>query len=176
MADIIARRKTTQPRRTIAPCTTFNTRGAAPTKMVNRDCQSVSDDIDEVTVFTANGPIKEMPAAILTDEILMEGEGQVKAFICVGGNPLLVWPGEEKSYKALNNLNLLVGIDYKILTSAEMADCLVGAKFCLEFDDLTVLTDIWDEKPYRHYAKAVVKADAIEEGGVVLEARQTIRA
>ncbi|WP_101757995.1 molybdopterin-dependent oxidoreductase [Oceanicoccus sp. KOV_DT_Chl] len=125
----------------------------------------VSDDIGEVTVLTANGPIKEMPTAICADEILMPGDGQIKALIVVGGNPLLAWPGQEKAFKALNNLDLLVCIDYKLSATAEMADYVIGSKLCLERDDLTVLTDIWYEKPYSHYAKAVVEAegDVIEE-------------
>jgi len=125
----------------------------------------VSDDIGEVTVLTANGPLKEMPTAICADEILMEGEGQIKALICVGGNPLLAWPGQEKAFKALNNLDLLVCIDYKMSDTAKMADYVIGSKLCLERDDLTVLTDIWYEKPYSHYTKAVVEAegDVIEE-------------
>ena len=104
--------------------------------------------IGEVTVLTANGPIKEMPTAILADEILMEGEGQIKALICVGGNPLLAWPGQEKSFKALKNLDLLVVLDYKVSATAELADYVIGSKLCLERDDLTVLTDIWYEQPY----------------------------
>lgn len=125
----------------------------------------VSDDIGEVTVLTANGPIKEMPTAIAADEILMEGEGQIKALICIGGNPLLAWPGQEKAFKALQNLDLLVCVDYKLSATAELADYVIGAKLCLERDDLTVLTDIWYEKPYTHYTKTVVEAegDVIEE-------------
>jgi anaerobic selenocysteine-containing dehydrogenase len=125
----------------------------------------VSDDIGEVTVLTANGPLKEMPTAICADEILMEGEGQIKALICVGGNPLLAWPGQEKAYEALKNLDLLVCIDYKMSDTAKMADYVIGSKLCLERDDLTVLTDIWYEKPYSHYTKTVVEAegDVIEE-------------
>ena len=125
----------------------------------------VSDDIGEVTVLTANGPIKEMPTSICADEILMEGDGQIKALICVGGNPLLAWPGQEKSFKALKNLDLLVCIDYKLSVTAELADYVIGSKLCLERDDLTVLTDIWYEQPYSHYTKAVIEAegDVIEE-------------
>jgi len=125
----------------------------------------VSDDIGEVTVLTANGPIKEMPTAICADEILMEGEGQIKALICVGGNPLLAWPGQEKAYKALKNLDLLVVLDYKMSATAEIADYVIGSKLCLERDDLTVLTDIWYEQPYSHFTKSVVEAkgDVIEE-------------
>jgi anaerobic selenocysteine-containing dehydrogenase len=125
----------------------------------------VSDDIGEVTVLTANGPIKEMPTAICADEILMEGDGQIKALICVGGNPLLAWPGQEKAYEALKNLDLLVCIDYKMSATAELADYVIGSKLCLERDDLTILTDIWYEQPYSHYTKAVLEAegDVIEE-------------
>ncbi|AQQ68150.1 hypothetical protein Mag101_11270 [Microbulbifer agarilyticus] len=125
----------------------------------------VSDDIGEVTVLTANGPLKEMPTAICADEILMEGEGQIKALICIGGNPLLAWPGQEKAHKALKNLDLLICLDYKLSATAEMADYVIGSKLCLERDDLTVLTDIWYEQPYSHYTKSVVEAegDVIEE-------------
>jgi len=131
----------------------------------------VSDDIGEVTVLTANGPIKEMPTAVCADEILMEGDGQIRALICIGGNPLLAWPGQQKAFKALKNLDLLVCVDYKMSASAELADYVIGAKLCLERDDMTVLTDIWYEQPYSHYTKTVVEAegDVIEEWEVFWE-------
>ena len=125
----------------------------------------ISEDIGEVTVLTANGPIKEMPTAICADEILLEGDGQIKALIVIGGNPLLAWPGQAKAYEALKSLELLVCLDYKMSATAELADYVIGSKLCLERDDLTVLTDIWYEQPYSHYTKTVVEAegDVIEE-------------
>lgn len=125
----------------------------------------VSDDIGEVTVLTANGPIKEMPTSICADEILMEGDGQIKALIVIGGNPVLAWPDQKKAYKALKNLDLLVCLDYKMSATCELADYVIGSKLCLERDDLTILTDIWYEEPYSHYTKTVVEAegDVIEE-------------
>ncbi|CAH0993092.1 Acetylene hydratase [Sinobacterium norvegicum] len=136
----------------------------------------VSDDIGEVTVLTANGPTKEMPTAIIADEILMEGDGQIKALLCVGGNPALAWPGQDKAYAALDALDLLVCIDYKLSATAEMADYVIGSKLCLERDDLTVLTDIWYEKPYSHYTKTVVEAegDVIEEWELFWELGQRL--
>ncbi len=131
----------------------------------------VSDDIGEVTVLTANGPIKEMPTAVCADEILMAGDGQIRALICIGGNPLLAWPGQQKAFEALKDLDLLVCVDYKLSATAELADYVIGAKLCLERDDMTVLTDIWYEQPYSHYTKAVVEAegDVIEEWEVFWE-------
>ena len=42
-----------------------------------------------------------MPTAALADEILLEGDGQVKALICVGGNPMAAWPDQRKTHRAL---------------------------------------------------------------------------
>ena len=119
----------------------------------------VSDDICETVVLSPYGPLKEMPTAVISDEMLIEGEGQIKALICVGGNPLLAWPDQEKAHRALAGLDLLVCIDLKMAATAQMADYVLAPKLCLEREDVTLLTDIWHDKPYSHYTKTVVEAD-----------------
>ena len=119
----------------------------------------VSDDICETVVLSPYGPLKEMPTAVISDEMLIEGEGQIKALICVGGNPLLAWPDQEKTHRALAGLDLLVCIDLKMAATAQMADYVLAPKLCLEREDVTLLTDIWHDKPYSHYTKTVVEAD-----------------
>ena len=125
----------------------------------------VSEDICETVVLSPYGPLKEMPTTVISDEMLLEGEGQIKALICVGGNPLLAWPDQEKTHAALAGLELLVCIDIKMAATAEMADYVLAPKMCLEREDVTLLTDIWHDKPYSQYTKAVVEADGdkIEE-------------
>ncbi len=125
----------------------------------------VSDDIRELSVLSPYGPVKEMPTAIISDEMLMPGDGQIKALICVGGNPLLAWPDQEKAHAALAGLDLLVCIDIKMAATAQMADYVLAPKICLEREDVTMLTDIWYERPYSQYTEAVVEAegDKIEE-------------
>lgn len=125
----------------------------------------VSDEIGEIVVLTPYGPLKEMPAAVISDEMLMPGDGQIKALICVGGNPLLAWPDQEKAQQALSGLDLLVCIDIKMAATAQMADYVIAPKICLEREDVTMLTDIWYEVPYSQYTQAVVEAqsDQIEE-------------
>ncbi|MEM1113964.1 MAG: molybdopterin-dependent oxidoreductase [Pseudomonadota bacterium] len=125
----------------------------------------VSEDIGEVFVLGPYGPLPEMPTAVISDEMLMEGEGQIKALICVGGNPLLAWPEQEKALRALSSLELLVCIDVKMAATAELADYVLAPKTCLEREDVTLLTDIWYEKPYSQYTETVVKpeGDKIEE-------------
>ena len=125
----------------------------------------VSDDICETVVLSPCGPLKEMPTATISDEMLLEGDGQIKALICVGGNPLLAWPDQEKTHRALAGLELLVCIDLKMAATAQMADYVLAPKICLEREDVTLLTDIWHDKPYSQYTKTVVEAagDKIEE-------------
>lgn len=125
----------------------------------------VSEDICETVVLSPYGPLKEMPTAVISDEMLLEGEGQIKALICVGGNPLLAWPDQEKTHAALSGLELLVCIDIKMAATAQMADYVLAPKMCLEREDVTLLTDIWHDKPYSQYTQTVVEAegDKIEE-------------
>ena len=125
----------------------------------------VSEDIVETVVLSPYGPLKEMPTAVISDEMLLEGDGQIKALICVGGNPLLAWPDQAKTHAALAGLELLVCIDIKMAATAKMANYVLAPKMCLEREDVTLLTDIWHDKPYSQYTQTVVEAegDKIEE-------------
>ncbi|MCG8587776.1 MAG: molybdopterin-dependent oxidoreductase, partial [Proteobacteria bacterium] len=107
----------------------------------------------------------EMPTASLADEILTPGEGQVRALLCVGGNPAVAWPNQPKVLRALESLELFVTIDVRWSASAQRADYVLAPKVCLERPDATVLTDSWYSAPYAHYTEAAVEpeGDLIEE-------------
>lgn len=119
----------------------------------------------ELTAMGMMGPVREMPTNLLADEILTPGEGQVRALIVVGGNPLLAWPNQEKALAALRSLDLLVCIDPYMSATAKLAHYVIAPKMTLERDDVTLLADPWYEKPYSQYATAAVEAegDVIEE-------------
>jgi anaerobic selenocysteine-containing dehydrogenase len=125
----------------------------------------IDPEVFETLVLSPYGPMPEMPTALICDEMLTPGEGQIKALICVGGNPLLAFPDQEKTHRALAGLDLLVCIDVKMAATAEMADYVLAPKVCLEREDVTLLTDIWHHKPYSQYTRTVVEAqgDQIEE-------------
>lgn len=52
-----------------------------------------------------------MPTGAPTEEILLEGEGQVRALLTAGGNPVLAFPDQSKTIRALRSLELMVQID-----------------------------------------------------------------
>jgi anaerobic selenocysteine-containing dehydrogenase len=108
---------------------------------------------------------EQMPTPALADEILEPGEGQVRALISVGGNPVVAWPDQRKTLRALDAVELFVCIDFRPTASARRADYVIAAKLPLERDDVPMFTDIWYEQPYSRYVRPVVEAefDLIEE-------------
>jgi len=78
-----------------------------------------------------------LPTAALADEILTPGEGQVKALFVIGGNPLLSWPNQAKTRRALESLELLVVVDPMRSATAELADYVIGPRLGFESPALT---------------------------------------
>ncbi|WP_082337078.1 molybdopterin-containing oxidoreductase family protein [Porphyrobacter sp. AAP60] len=107
----------------------------------------------------------EMPCNVLADEILTPGEGQVRALISVGGNPVVGFPDQAKMVRALDDLELFVQIDPWMSASAKRATVVLAPSQCLEREDITNLSEWWHEEPYARYVEPVVAApgDVIDE-------------
>lgn len=107
----------------------------------------------------------EMPCNVLADEILTPGEGQVRAFISVGGNPVVGFPDQAKMVEALDDLDLYVQIDPWMSASAKRADVVLAPSQCLEREDITNLSEWWHEEPYARYVEAIATppGDVIDE-------------
>ncbi|MCB2059374.1 MAG: molybdopterin-dependent oxidoreductase [Novosphingobium sp.] len=73
-----------------------------------------------------------LPVTALPEEILMEGEGQVKALICMGSNPMAAWPDQRMTQRAMEALDLLVCIDVQFSQTARLADYVIAPKVHLE--------------------------------------------
>jgi anaerobic selenocysteine-containing dehydrogenase len=99
----------------------------------------------------------EMPTATLNDEILEDGEGQIKALFCMGGNPMVAFPDQDKTKRAMDKLELLVCIDIVRSATSKLADYILPPTLSLERDDVTMLTDVWYDEPYSHYTEAILE-------------------
>jgi anaerobic selenocysteine-containing dehydrogenase len=107
----------------------------------------------------------EMPCNVLADEILTPGEGQVRALINIGGNPLVAFPDQEKMARALSDLELLVSVDIRMAQTAKRSHIILAPQMCLERDDISNLSEWWYEIPYARYTRAIVNppGDLIDE-------------
>jgi anaerobic selenocysteine-containing dehydrogenase len=69
----------------------------------------------------------ELPAVCLAEEIDTPGDGQVRAFICVGGNPALSTPNSGRLESALETLEFMVSIDIYLNETSRHADVVLPA-------------------------------------------------
>ncbi len=86
----------------------------------------------------ANVPsfLEALPSAIMADEILTPGEGQVKAMFVISGNPLLTATRSERFERALESLELLVSIELVRNETANHADYILPGTHFAERPDL----------------------------------------
>ncbi len=115
-----------------------------------------------------------LPTAALADEILTPGPGQVRALFVVGGNPLLAWPNQAKTRRALESLELLVVVDPQVSATARLAHYVIGPKFGFEtpamsFGNEGITTyglSIGYQEPYAQYQPQLIEPP---DGAEVLE-------
>lgn len=104
----------------------------------------------------------EKMSGALCDEILTPAEGQVKALIVDGGNPVNAIPGQRKVVRALRALELLVVIDPFMTNTARLADYILPPLMLLERPALpprdyeTIVLPV----PYSQYAPVVLQPPA----------------
>ena len=84
----------------------------------------------------------------LPDEITTPGRGQIRAMVINSGNPVVSGPDGAKLDKALEQLDLLVAIDYVQRESHRHAHWLLPAVHWLERNDLLALTSSMHDEPY----------------------------
>ena len=84
-----------------------------------------------------------MPTGALADEILLPGEGQVRALISCAGNPVLAWPDQKRTLEALASLELLVTVDLAMTPTARMSHYVLAPKMHLEMPGITWLLDVY---------------------------------
>ncbi len=101
----------------------------------------------------------EMPAATLAEEILTPGEGRIRALIVSGGNPVVAFPDHELTMRAMEDLDLLVVVDYRMTATAEFADYVIAPTLPLERADVPHLMDRWFRQPYTNYTEPVLERD-----------------
>ncbi|MFB4394949.1 MULTISPECIES: molybdopterin oxidoreductase family protein [unclassified Pseudomonas] len=76
----------------------------------------------------------ELPVAALAEEMLTDGEGQVRALVTVAGNPVLSTPNGRQLDQALEGLEFMLSIDLYINETTRHADLILPSTSALEND------------------------------------------
>ncbi len=76
----------------------------------------------------------ELPASTLADEMLTPGEGQVRSFLAVAGNPVLSTPDGARLDDALTRLDFMAAVDIYVNETTRRADVILPPTSALERD------------------------------------------
>ncbi|MCB1176924.1 MAG: molybdopterin-dependent oxidoreductase [Leptospiraceae bacterium] len=85
----------------------------------------------------------EFPVAIMADEILTPGQGQIKTLITSAGNPVLSTPNGTKLDKALSELEFMVSIDFYLNETTRNANIILPPTSALEHDHYDLVFNVF---------------------------------
>ncbi|MDO8703832.1 MAG: molybdopterin-dependent oxidoreductase [Sulfuricaulis sp.] len=101
----------------------------------------------------------------LSDEILVPGQGQIRALIVPGGNPAVALPDQAKAVQALSSLDLLLSFDPVMSETARLAHYILPPTLQYERPDILPALSYpgYLPKPFSQYTDAVVAPPAGSE-------------
>jgi anaerobic selenocysteine-containing dehydrogenase len=67
----------------------------------------------------------ELPMAVMPEEILTPGEGQLRGLIAIAGNPVLSMADGTRSEEALQHLQFMASVDYYLNETTRFADIIL---------------------------------------------------
>jgi anaerobic selenocysteine-containing dehydrogenase/NADPH-dependent glutamate synthase beta subunit-like oxidoreductase/NAD-dependent dihydropyrimidine dehydrogenase PreA subunit len=85
---------------------------------------------------------RELPTSILAEEILTPGEGQVRAFVSVAGNPVLSSPNGRQVDEALAQLDFMVAVDFYLNETTRHAHILLPPTGPLEHEQYDLVFNL----------------------------------
>ena len=102
----------------------------------------------------------EFPISTLADEILTEGEGQVRALITAAGNPVLSSPNGKRLGEAFSSLDFMVSIDVYLNETTKYADIILPAATGLQLSHYDVVFNQFSVRNTAKYSPALYKPKA----------------
>ena len=95
----------------------------------------------------------ELPVSVLAEEILTEGDGQIKALFTSCGNPVLSTPNGKKLDEALKKLDFMISIDIYINETTRNADIILPPATGLETSHYDVIFNLFAVRNTARYSE-----------------------
>jgi anaerobic selenocysteine-containing dehydrogenase len=102
----------------------------------------------------------ELPVSALAEEMLNEGEGQVRALVTVAGNPVLSTPNGRQLEQALNGLEFMLSIDFYINETTRYADLILPPTGPLEHDHYDTTFNMFAVRNVTRFNEAILAKPA----------------
>ncbi|MBK5408057.1 molybdopterin oxidoreductase family protein [Pseudomonas sp. TH34] len=98
----------------------------------------------------------ELPVSALAEEMLTEGEGQIRALVTVAGNPVLSTPNGRQLEQALDGLEFMVSIDLYINETTRYADLILPSTSALENDHYDTTFNMFAVRNVTRFNRAIL--------------------
>lgn len=85
---------------------------------------------------------REFPATAMAEEMTTPGEGQMKGFICIAGNPGLSTPNSRLLEKGLSELDFMVSLDFYLNETSRHADIILPPTGPLEHEQYDLVFNL----------------------------------
>ncbi|WP_374438154.1 molybdopterin oxidoreductase family protein [Pseudomonas panipatensis] len=102
----------------------------------------------------------ELPVAALAEEMLSEGDGQIRALVTVAGNPVLSTPNGRRLEQALDGLEFMLSIDLYINETTRYADLILPPTAPLEHDHYDTTFNVFAVRNVTRFNEAVLPKPA----------------
>jgi anaerobic selenocysteine-containing dehydrogenase len=170
----------------VANAITIHPAAAHPPKAQALPPYPAADGSDKLRVRALGRCVVGLPTAALADEILLEGEGQIRGLLCLQANPLVAWPDQLKTIDALRSLELLVQTDVRLWPATQFAHYVIAPTLPLEMSGTTLAQDfagaatnnVSVPASYAQYTPAIVEppadAEVIEQWALLCRLAQAL--
>ncbi|QCF24877.1 molybdopterin-dependent oxidoreductase [Hydrocarboniclastica marina] len=120
----------------------------------------------------------EFPSSTMADEILTPGEGQIRAFVAVAGNPALSSPNGRRLEQAFAQLDFMVSVDYYLNETNRHADIILPPVASLERSHYDLIFNALAVRNVAKFADALFEPapDARTDWEIMLELGQRLSA
>ncbi|MBV4485330.1 molybdopterin oxidoreductase family protein [Pseudomonas sp. SWRI153] len=98
----------------------------------------------------------ELPVSALAEEMLTEGEGQIRVLVTVAGNPVLSTPNGRQLEQALDGLDFMVSIDLYINETTRYADLILPSTSALENDHYDTTFNLFAVRNVTRFNRAIL--------------------
>nr|MBF0681173.1 molybdopterin oxidoreductase family protein [Pseudomonas sp.] len=98
----------------------------------------------------------ELPVSVLAEEMLTEGEGQVRALVTVAGNPVLSTPNGRQLERALDGMEFMLSVDFYINETTRYADLILPPTSPLEHDHYDLTFNLFAVRNVTRFNEAVL--------------------
>lgn len=113
----------------------------------------------------------EFPASTMADEMLTPGDGQIRAFVTIAGNPVLSSPNGGRLDEAFGNLDFMVSVDYYLNETTRHADVILPPTAGLERSHYDLIFSMFAVRNTAKYSSALFDAgsDSRHDWQILLE-------